>query len=215
MLIFDLFAGTGSATLAFSLAGHQVIKFEIDRQFKAEEYVDVCSLNAKDLLNKYGRPDFIWASPPCTAFSVASIGHHWGGGYRSYEAKTALALHSQALVAHTVKLIKELNAKHGWLIENPRGILRKLDVVKGLPRQTVTYCQYGDQRMKPTDLWGKLEGWEARPMCKNGDSCHQKAPRGSRTGTQGLKNSKIRAEVPLELSTSLLLAVAKRGQIWI
>ena len=43
-----------------------------------------------------------------------------------------------------------------WIIENPRGKLRKLEIVKDLPRTTVTYCQYGDIRMKPTDLWTNL-----------------------------------------------------------
>jgi hypothetical protein len=75
-------------------------------------------------------------------------------------------------------------------MENPRGMLRKLEVVKDLPRYTVTYCQYGDTRMKPTDLWGVVPKWSPRPTCKNGDTCHVSAPRGSRTGTQGLGSPK-------------------------
>lgn len=35
--------------------------------------------------------------------------------------------------------------------------------------------------------------------CKNGDSCHERAPRGSRTGTQGLKGSKERSVIPAAL----------------
>ena len=31
-----------------------------------------------------------------------------------------------------------------WFIENPRGGMRKMDFMSGLPRHTVTYCQYGD-----------------------------------------------------------------------
>ena len=37
------------------------------------------------------------------------------------------------------------------------------------------------------------------PMCKNGDPCHESAPRGSRTGTQGLKGSKERSVIPQKL----------------
>ena len=33
-------------------------------------------------------------------------------------------------------------------------------------------------------------------MCHNGDSCHESAPRGSKTGTQGLKNAKERSVIP-------------------
>jgi len=82
MIVFDFFSGTGSSTQAFVDGGHTVITFELDEQFSATEHVDVMTLNAHDLIAKYGQPDFIWASPPCTSFSVASMGHHWlqGGG---------------------------------------------------------------------------------------------------------------------------------------
>jgi len=190
MLVFDFFSGTGSSTQAFKDAGHTVITFELDDFFEATEHVDVFNLNAKDLINKYGQPDFVWASPPCTAFSVASMGHHWGGGVRAYEPKTEAAKTSQELVAHTRKLIADLNPTQGWLIENPRGMLRKLPVVQGLPRTTVSYCTYGDSRMKPTDLWGIVPNWTPRIMCKNGMPCHEAAPRGAKTGTQGLKGAR-------------------------
>ena len=76
MKVLDLFAGTGSATKAFEDAGHQVIKVELDEYFEAHER-DVLHLTAEYLTNKYGQFDFIWASPPCTTFSVASIRHYW------------------------------------------------------------------------------------------------------------------------------------------
>jgi hypothetical protein len=211
MLVFDFFSGTGSSTQAFKDAGHTVITFELDDFFEATEHVDVFNLNAKDLINKYGQPDFIWASPPCTAFSVASMGHHWGGGLRAYEPKTESAKVSQKLVAHTRKLIADLNPTQGWLIENPRGMLRKLPVVEGLPRTTVSYCTYGDSRMKPTDLWGIVPNWTPRSMCKNGMPCHEAAPRGAKTGTQGLKGARERSRVPYALGKEILDSI--EGQL--
>lgn len=213
MLIFDFFAGTGSSTEAFRKAGHTVITFELDSSFEATETVDILDLDAKELLERYGRPDFVWASPPCTAFSVASIGHHWTGGKGAYIPKTYEASFNQTLVSKTRELIDELKPKYGYLIENPRGLLRKLPPVEGLPRTTVTYCQYGDIRMKPTDLFGEIAGggWQPRPMCKNGDTCHEAAPRGSKTGTQGLKGARDRSMVPYELGEEILEAI-ERGK---
>lgn len=207
MIIYDFFSGTGSSTQAFEDAGHTVITFELDPEFKATENVDVMLLRAEDLVAKYGRPDFIWASPPCTSFSVASISHHWISGGKNPEPRTEEARLSQELVRHTLALIKDLNPSKGWLMENPRGMLRKLSVVENLPRRTVTYCQYGDKRMKPTDLWGVVPNWTPRPACKNGDTCHISAPRGARTGTQGIKGAKDRSRVPYELGKEILDAI--------
>ena len=205
MIVYDFFAGTGSSTKAFEDAGHIVIKVELDEYFEANER-DILSLTASELLSKYGQPDFIWASPPCTAFSVASIGHHWN---IDRTPKTEAAVFNQKLVAHTIKLIKELQPSKGWVIENPRGMLRTLPVVDGLTRRTVTYCSYGDSRMKPTDLWGEVQNWTPRQPCKAGDNCHDAAPRGSRTGTQGLKGAKTRSMVPYDLGMELLNATQK------
>jgi hypothetical protein len=207
MIVFDFFSGTGSSTQAFKDAGHTVISFELDDSFEATENVNVLSLNAAELIHKYGQPDFIWASPPCTAFSVASMGHHWQSGGANPVPKTHSALLAQELVEYTLKLIKALNPAKGWLMENPRGMLRKLPVVAGLPRTTVTYCRYGDDRMKPTDLWGVVPNWIPREMCKNGMPCHEAAPRGAKTGTQGLKGAKERSRVPYALGEELLKAL--------
>jgi len=206
MLVFDFYAGTGSSTQAFTDQGHTVIRFELDTQFEAERHDDITSLKAADLIAQYGRTDFIWASPPCTSFSVASIGRHW---YEPGKPKTQQAAEAQELVAYTVDLIRDLNPRHGFLMENPRGMLRKLPVVSHLPRHTVTYCAYGDFRMKPTDLWGGVLGWTPRPTCNNGDSCHVSAPRGSRTGTQGMETPAVKAMVPYELSAELCAAVTE------
>ena len=61
--------------------------------------------------------------------------------------------------------------------------------------------------MKPTDIWtNALDVWDPRPMCKNGMPCHTAAPRGSQTGTQGLKGNYERSMVPYELCKEILFS---------
>ena len=149
-----------------------------------------------------GFPDIVWASPPCTTFSVASFGHHW---YPNRKPKTEASKVGLKIIERTVELIQfcmDMNEKCKFVIENPRGMLRKLDLIP-FEMYTVTYCQYGDTRMKPTDIWTNID-WIPRKMCKNGDSCHVSAPRGSRTGTQGLKNDYERSKVPYQLCKELI-----------
>jgi hypothetical protein len=200
MKVLELFAGTRSIGRAFEEKGHEVFSVEWDRSFeKIDLYKDIYELSAKEILDKFGNPDVIWASPDCSSYSIAAISHH-----RKREENGNLAPVSEyakfcdRVNQHTLNLIMTLSPKY-WFIENPRGGMRKMDFMHGLPRYTVTYCQYGDTRMKPTDIWTNHPDPKLKPMCKNGDPCHEKAPRGSRTGTQGLKGSKERSVIPVEL----------------
>ena len=200
MKVLELFAGTRSIGKAFEEKGHEVFSVEWDKSFEnIDLYKDIYELSAKEILDKFGKPDVIWASPDCSSYSIAAISHH-----RKREENGNLAPVSEyakfcdRVNQHTLNLIMTLSPKY-WFIENPRGGMRKMDFMHGLPRYTVTYCQYGDTRMKPTDIWTNHPDPKFKPMCKNGDQCHEKAPRGSRTGTQGLNGSKERSVIPVEL----------------
>ena len=154
------------------------------------------------------KPNLIWASPPCTYFSVASIGKHWNENHtpKSKEAVLGLEILNKTLD------IFSWYPKADFFMENPRGKMRKK--IKGIDRTTITYCSYGDKRMKPTDIWSNniynpmfnLKGWNPRPMCwNNNKKCnHESAPRGSKTGTQGLKNNFERSKIPKELCKEIL-----------
>lgn len=197
MKILELYAGTRSIGKAFEKQGHEVFSIEWDKQHtNINWYADIGKIKVEDIIERFGIPDIVWASPDCSKFSVAQIGRNWISGTNL--PKNEETAKSLQLLEHTVQLIKDLNPKY-YFIENPRGKMRKMDCMQELPRYTVTYCQYGDTRMKPTDIWTNHPNPKFKPPCKNGDSCHISAPRGSRTGTQGLKNSVERARIPDEL----------------
>ncbi len=99
---------------------------------------------------------------------------------------------------HLRDLIEELKPRV-WFIENPRAAMRKMWFMQGLPRYTVTYCKYGEKRMKPTDIWTNHPDPQFKPPCKRGMPCHDAAPRGARTGTQALKDATEKAKIPVML----------------
>jgi hypothetical protein len=200
MKVLELFAGSRSVGKIAEELGMEVFSSDLI-EFEGIHYP--ISILDFDVTKVPFQPDIIWASPPCTGFSVAAIGHHWAGGKGAYIPKTETAKLGIELVKKTLEIIEHFQPTY-WFMENPRGVLRKLDVVKGLKKNSVTYCQYGDERMKPTDIWTNSEVWTPKPMCKNGDPCHVAAPRGSRTGTQGRANAYERSKIPEELCREIL-----------
>ncbi len=197
--VLELFAGTKSIGKAAKELGYEVFSTDYEPKFNTDYTVDLLNF---DVTRVPWKPDIIWASPPCTSFSIASISHHWT---LDKKPKSQTAVIGYALVEKTLELIKYFEPTY-WYIENPRGLLRKFPIMEVLPiRNTVTYCQYGDDRMKPTDIWTNNTKWIPRPMCKNGDPCHIAAPRGSKTGTQGLRNAEIRSMIPPELCMEVML----------
>ena len=203
MNILELFAGSRSIGKAAEQQGYKVFSSDIN-DYQGIDYV--CDLLMFDVDILPFTPDVIWASPPCTGFSVAAIGHHWTGGKGAYIPNTDTARLGIQLLRETLRIIDQINPDV-WFIENPRGLMRKMPELEKMQRYTVTYCQYGDKRMKPTDIWTNSKTWKPRPMCKNGDSCHEAAPRGSRTGTQGLKNNYERSKIPAELCTEIIASL--------
>lgn len=201
MKLLELFAGTRSIGKAFEKAGHETYSVEWDKDFEnITLYEDINNLTAEQVIKMCGgRPDVIWASPDCTTYSIASISHHrMREDDGNLAPKSDYAKFCDKTNAHVLDLIRELDPKY-YFIENPRGGMRKMNFMQGLPRYTVTYCQYGDMRMKPTDIWTNHPDPDFKPMCRRGDPCHVPAPRGAKTGTQGLKGAKERSVIPAQL----------------
>ena len=204
--VLELFAGTRSIGKAFEARGHEVYSVEWDKDFEnIDLYDDIMNVTAEQIIRDFGHPDVIWASPDCTTFSIAAISHHRRKNLETgnLDPVSDYAKFCDKVDQHVLDLIRELNPTY-YFIENPRGGMRKMTWMQGIPRYTVTYCKYGDTRMKPTDIWTNHPNPKFKPPCKNGDSCHTPAPRGSKTGTQGLKGSVERSIIPIELCNHIV-----------
>ena len=167
------------------------------------------------------KPDLILFSPPCTTFSIASCGTHWyaPNQYGVRTPKTDKCRDMIEVVKSGLDIIStayEINHRLNWIMENPRGILRKIlhtptlripdNLYNDLEHITEWYCMWKDEdrRAKPTDLWGFFpsfnDKFRPRGECRNyrydadgqiiGTSpCgnyHASARRGAKTGTQGV-----------------------------
>ena len=200
MKVLELFSGTGVLSAAFRERGHRTLTVDWEGTHKPDLKADIGTLTADDIVRQFGRPDIIWASPDCTTYSVMCISRHRDGT----KPKTEYAARCDAVNAHVCDLIRQLKPKV-WFVENPVGMLRKMPFIQKLLEDTggrmhtVTYCQYGERRQKPTDIFTNHPDPQFRPPCRRGDKCHDAAPRGSKTGTQGLKGKALRAKLPKEL----------------
>lgn len=217
--LLELFAGHKSISKVADKLGWQTFTSDINPGFKTDYTIDILNFDIKKVPFI---PDVIWASPICTTYSLAAINTHRIGK----RPKTDLAFLSDKMVLKTQEIIKHfltLKPHLVFYIENPRATLRKMPFMRvgemfskniiDIPfRTTVTYCQYGDRAMKPTDIWHNNPNWIAKPMCKNGDSCHEPAPRGSKTGTQGKLNAAERSLVPAQLAFEILEAI--KPTVW-
>lgn len=211
MQLLELFAGSRSIGKAAEAAGYDVVSTDLTAYEGIDIVVDILELDYKSLDIK---PTVIWASPPCTSFSIAACSSHWRLINGMYVPISEGAMLGMQLINKTLEIIEYFKPKY-WYIENPRGLLRKMPVMKKYERTTVWYCTYGDMRAKPTDVWSnnlyslfKTNGWASRPQCYNGNThCHHEpAPRGSKTGTQGLKNNHERSKIPTALCNEIILS---------
>lgn len=189
--ILELFCGTKSIGKEFIKKDFEVTSLDINPIFNADITADILTIPD----NFYGKKfDVIWASPPCNAFSVAVIGRNW-----NYDdtPKNEIAENGLKILEKTFRIILSINPKF-FFIENPRGKMRKMRILQTLNRYTITYCQYGFDRQKPTDIFTNVTDLELKPVCKRGQNCHIRSPRGSDTGTQGMSSAIEKAIIPPE-----------------
>ena len=98
----------------------------------------------------------------------------------------------------------QLNPSLVYYIENPRGMLRKMPFMRRhMVRHTVTYCQYGDTRMKPTDIWTNTLHWVPNCRARMAHHATHQLLEVQRLA-QGLKGNYERSKIPHQLCLEVL-----------
>lgn len=134
MKVLELFAGTRSIGKAFEAKGHEVFSVEWNKDFQnIDLYADILEVTAEQIIDQFGVPDVIWASPDCSTFSIAAISHHRRKNpiTGNLDPISDYANFCDEVDQHVLQLIKELNPKF-YFIENPRGGNEK-DVLDAKP----------------------------------------------------------------------------------
>lgn len=142
-------------------------------------------------------PNVIWCSPDCSTYSKLGIQFH-----RIKKGYTPIPISDYA------KYCDENNRKMFnfitsldllWFFENPAALMRYMDFTERLPRYTTTYCQYGEQIRKETDIFTNHPNPDFKKPCKNGDPCHLPVGRFGKYGNgvqNGINSSFERAKLP-------------------
>lgn len=154
LTMIDLCSGLGGASQPFIERGWNVTRIDNNNKFKDVDKTII--LNVKDIEKSdyfiRGKTHFVWASPPCECFSIASLNINWTKRRKPKHMGVVDAIRN---VFWCIDAIEFLQPKY-WIMENPRGKLRNIMNKPGViyPGITTDLGLWGAKSQKPTDLWG-------------------------------------------------------------
>ena len=142
-----LFSGTNSIEKTLERLGQKDYRgLDIELKFNPYYHEDILTWDYKKAIEEYGIPDYIHASPVCAEFSNIK---NATGSVR--DMRRGCFLVEKAL--EIIEYVKVLNPKLIFTLENPRGLMRTLPIMKKYDMLETSYCQYGFSYNKPTNFW--------------------------------------------------------------
>ncbi|MFM7983407.1 MAG: hypothetical protein ACKPKO_29195, partial [Candidatus Fonsibacter sp.] len=98
--------------------------------------------------------DVVWASPPCTEYSMAKT-----TGVKNIETANRKIRNGPYISFDT--LIRSIGSSR---IRRPVSSMGQ-EFMTDLPFKDVDYCKYDMPYRKRTRLWSNIECWDPRPLC--------------------------------------------------
>ena len=148
MRILELLAGTRSVGKVCRAMGFEVLAIDIDGRHHPDLVMDIRDFDETQYPCDYFQ--FIWASPPCEAYSRARSNAR-------VDREGAMRL-SDELVSKPMRIIRYFY-RASWCIENPAtSRLWMREVARGLAARSVltSYCSYGYRYRKDTRISNSL-----------------------------------------------------------
>lgn len=202
----EIFSGSKQVTtVAKNDFNYKTFTIDFESKFHPDCCIDVLKLPLKKI-PQYSKISVVWASVPCTWFTILNIADHWEKitySHRKYYyvPKTAEAKKALQLLEKTLWLIKKINPTY-YFIENPRGALRHMPQMNFAPfLYTVSYSDFGEQVYKPTDIFTNCPGLQL-PALKTA------VGRKFENSISNMNNSFERSKVPPLLIKSILQQIA-------
>jgi hypothetical protein len=196
--VLELFKGTGSVGKYCSNYPnkYEVLSLDIDNKWNADIHANILDWDYRQYPPHAF--DIIWASPPCTEYSVLLYSHK--NRVRDFDT-------ADSIVKRTLEII-EYFQPHYWFIENPQtGLLKTREFMQDIPYYDVSYCKYGYTYRKYTRIWTNIEGFEPL-ICKKDcgmmeGNRHIRNLGNSRNGHITIHSKSMRYSIPQPLISSL------------